>query len=263
MSFTKKLMYAICGLLLSTTVMADFKAQVIYQPPSRIEEAVVAKQLHLSGAVESVIQFVNEHIRLSETLHIIIGGQDGPLYDPTNHTIFLPYGFIDEVKARFEHVNYAQTGVSIHDATMDVVMHTLFHELAHAFIDRYQLPVLGKEEDAADALASVLLIEYFEGGAEIVVSAADLFELEDRDIDAFDEQDFWGEHSLDVQRYYASLCHVYGSDPVTYQTLKTELGLSQERAAGCVEEYEVIATSWLTLLSPYWQARHSSDERDE
>lgn len=42
---------------------------------------------------------------------------------------------------------------------MDVAMHdavfTLYHESGHLLIDELKLPVLGKEEDAADALAII------------------------------------------------------------------------------------------------------------
>lgn len=55
----------------------------------------------------------------------------------------------------------------------------------------YDLAIVGKEEDATDALATILLIEFFEQGQEIARSAADLFDLESSDIQTFEEADFW------------------------------------------------------------------------
>ncbi len=129
-------------------------------------------------------------------------------------------------------------------------MHTLFHELAHALISIYELPVIGKEEDAADGLASVLLIEFFEDGQEIAISAADLFDLESDDKEIF-EDDFWNEHSLDAQRFYSTLCHVYGSEPEKYGYLVEQSAFSEERAELCIEEYEILSSSWFGLLKPY------------
>ena len=78
----------------------------------------------------------------------MFGGEDGPLFDSEQKTIYIPYFFLDEVKARFIQNNYSSTGVSEADVTMDALMHTMFHEFAHAIIFMYELPVLGREEDA-------------------------------------------------------------------------------------------------------------------
>lgn len=111
--------------------------------------------------------------------------------------------------------------------------------------------MLGKEEDAVDALANVLLIEFYDGGGDIAISAADLFDLESADVDELEDADFWDEHSLDVQRYYSTLCHVYGSDPQGYGYLLEDAEFSEDRSELCVEEYETISDSWLDLLEPY------------
>ena len=112
--------------------------------------------------------------------------------------------------------------------------------------------MLAREEDAADALASVLILEYVDNGAEVVLNAADMFGLESEESEWFYESDFWSEHSLDIQRYYAALCHVYGSDPEFHATLvNDEYGLSAERAENCEYEYERIRKGWLAVLEPY------------
>src|SRR5688500_14135049 len=51
----------------------------------------------------------------------------------------------------------------------------LYHELGHALIDLLNLPVLGREEDAADNLASVMMIPEQPDPMmdELVVAAAD------------------------------------------------------------------------------------------
>ena len=130
--------------------------------------------------------------------------------------------------------------------------HTLVHEVGHVLFAQYDLPLLAREEDAADALASVLLLEYAENGAEVVLNAARMFGLESEGREGFDESDFWSEHSLDIQRYYASICHVYGSDPDGHiELINTEYGFTKERAEVCELEYERIRRSWLKVLRPY------------
>ena len=179
----------------------------------------------------------------------MFGGEDGPLYDPEINKILIPYTFIDEVKQRFVKARYSETGVTPDEATNDALMHTLFHELGHALIEMYQLPVVGKEEDAVDSLANVLLIEFYDKGQETVLSAADLFDLESEDKNgSYEEADFWDEHSLDEQRYYATLCHIYGSDPDKYASVLENTDISDDRAELCIEEYEAASRNWLKLL---------------
>lgn len=230
---------------------ASTEAEFVYEKPLNSTDLAVHAELQSSGTVESVVEFINGQFILSESLTFLIGGDDGPLFDPEANEIIIPYAFVEEVNNRFDAAKYSETGVSEEDATEDALMHTLFHEFAHAIIFMHEIPVLGKEEDAADTLATVLLIEFFDNGQEIALSAADLFGLESEDKDELTDEDFWDEHSLDDQRYFSTLCHIYGSDPKAYSDLLKQADISQDRADLCIEEYGQISRSWLKLLEPY------------
>lgn len=243
----------------SSTGFAADNVIVRYQQTNDAKLQSFAKKLQSDNSIQDAITLMNEQFIFPQPLTIVFGGNDGPLYDPARNDILIPYTFLDEVEQRFNAVNYASTdqdkasssSMTVTQAVMDVVIHTLFHELAHALIATHELPIVGKEEDAADNLAAVLSIEYFENGAEMAISAADLFYLEGDEITEFEEADFWDEHSLDLQRYYATLCHVYGSDEVQYAYWLEEAGFSDERGDFCIDEYERMANNWLTLLDPY------------
>ncbi|QUM77545.1 hypothetical protein HWV00_15730 [Moritella sp. 24] len=240
-------------LIISSVSLAD-NVVVRYDNPSDTRLQSIAEKLKADLGIQDTIALMNEQFIFPEPLTIVFGGRDGPLYDPQRNHILMPYTFLNDVERRFIAVNDASTNnadANVTQAVMDVVIHTLFHELAHALIANHELPIVGKEEDAADNLAAVLSIEYFENGAEIAISAAELFYLEGDDIEEFEDADFWDEHSLDLQRYYATLCHVYGSDEVQYAYLLEETGFSPERGDFCIAEYENIANNWLTLLAPY------------
>lgn len=246
----KKLILILAFTVNPSLAFAEVEAHVLYEHSKNAYEENVQNNLKTSGVVDEALAFINETFSLSKPLIFRFGGDDGPLYDPNSNEILIPYSFIQEVQERYEDANYAETGVSAIDATADALLHTLFHEFAHSLIFIHEIPVVGKEEDAADGLASLLLIEFFGNGAEIAISAADLFDLESEDIEAFDERDFWDEHSLDAQRFYSTLCYVYGSDPVKYSYLKQDAHFSEQRAELCIEEYDNLAASWLLLLKP-------------
>lgn len=208
------------------------------------EHGLVLQSLNPRDAyLPELITFVNDLLRLAEPVTVLTQVEEGPLFDPEHMEILMPGSFADTI-AEYFGSDEAPIG--------DVYFHTLVHEVGHVLFAQYDLPLLAREEDAADALASVLLLEYAENGAEVVLNAAEMFGLESEDREGFDESDFWSEHSLDIQRYYASICHVYGSDPGEHvELINTEYGLSKERAEDCELEYERIRRSWLAVLKPY------------
>lgn len=254
--YQRRWLFAVMLLFSSMSIAAD-NVIVRYLPTNDIKLQLITKKLQSDSSIQDAISLMNDEFIFPKPLTIVFGSDDGPLYDPAVNDILIPYPFLDEVDQRFKAVNYAGDNQgkanpeNLGQAVMDVVIHTLFHELAHALIATYELPIVGKEEDAADNLAAVLSIEYFENGAEIAISAADLFYLEGDEIVEFEEADFWDEHSLDLQRYYATLCHVYGSDDTQYAYLLEETGFSDERAELCIGDYERMTNNWLTLLDAY------------
>lgn len=241
-----------CFWVLVTNVLCANEIQIKFEDALDDEQDAIKKELISASDIQSSAKLINEMLVLEDNITFLFGGDDGPLFDPESFEILIPYHFIQEVEARFKKNDYKQkTGVKVKQAVQDALLHTMFHELGHALVVMYKLPVLGKEEDAVDALATLLLIESYENGQEIALSAADLFNLEDQDIDEFEEADFWDEHGLDAQRYYNTICQIYGSDPENYQNLLTENDIGEERGELCIEEYEQKVNGWMDVLDPY------------
>ncbi|MCG7497945.1 DUF4344 domain-containing metallopeptidase [Vibrio sp. Of7-15] len=206
-----------------------------------------AKDLALAPS-EHVLNFVNAELDLHGDLDIIYGAEDGPLFDPKTMSIQIPYEFVHEVYRRFTTDKYHEQGIDEAQATGDAIMHTLLHEYGHAYVFANEVPVLGKEEDAVDNLATILLLNFFENGDEIAYSAADLFALEDQDTSEYTESHFWDEHSLDAQRYFSTLCLIYGSDPEKYATMFEQEQIDEERDRFCIEEFEHQTQAWFEAL---------------
>ncbi len=130
----------------------------------------------------------------------VFGAEDGTLYDSEIREILMPDNFTLEVMGRFYDAKYVDTEEQLFGVTMDVIEHTLHHELGHALIHVLDITITGKEEDAVDGMATMLVILTNQTGSEIALSAADLFDLEGEDIKEFTTEDIWDEHSLDFQR---------------------------------------------------------------
>lgn len=149
-------------------------------------------------------------------------------------TYFLPE---DEAKARFVTSN---------------LIAVFYHELGHALIDVLLLPVLGREEDAADTLSALFLDAMWEEEAATALAhdtaLAFRFFAEESEREGWDAT-YWGEHSLDMQRYYNLVCLFYGANPDLREDTATELDLPEERKELCPEEFTLAADSWGTMLA--------------
>lgn len=74
----------------------------------------------------------------------------------------------------------------------------------------YRLPAVGREEDAADQLAALILIKSGDDGVGVAALGAQLFRVLAL---SGEKTPFFDEHSLYAQRYYNVMCLVYGSNP--------------------------------------------------
>lgn len=129
---------------------------------------------------------------------------------------------------------------------------TFYHELGHALIDVLQLPVLGKEEDAADHLSVILMNDIWQedAAANILASDATAYALQaDQTAAGGGEPAYADEHSLDMQRYYNVVCLFYGANPDKRQKLADDLGLPPERAERCPSEWDEASGSWDAVLA--------------
>jgi Putative metallopeptidase len=130
------------------------------------------------------------------------------------------------------------------------------HELGHALVSELDLMVLGREEDVADAYATVGLLKC---GADLsrsvlVEAAKGWFMAAQRDRKAGEVPQYYERHGLDQQRAYQIVCLMVGSDPVRFKDLADEAALPQERRRSCGWDYDTASRSWDRALAPHLRA---------
>jgi hypothetical protein len=137
-----------------------------------------------------------------------------------------------------------------------VVGNTLFvmaHEMGHVLVNEMNMPVLGREEDAADSFAVVTALKMGSGFSErVLMEATKGWVLASkRDKKQGNALAFYDEHGLDLQRAYNVVCFMIGSDPEKYKTLAADTKLPEERQKSCVRDYKTTAWSWDEMLKPH------------
>ena len=144
---------------------------------------------------------------------------------------------------------------ALDDDSLFVIGNTLFtvyHELGHALVDLFDLPVIGREEDAVDGFAAVTMIPDApdETRDALIVAVADGWRAQSEFADDENERPYWGEHALDEQRHYAIVCLMVGSDQEGFYDYALDAGLPEERIETCVDDFELMKDGWERLLDP-------------
>lgn len=139
---------------------------------------------------------------------------------------------------------------------MGNTLFVLTHELGHGVINEMNLPVLGREEDAADSFAITSALKIGSLASERVLMAAGegLVLSAKRDKAEGNKLAFSDEHGLDLQRAYTVVCYVYGSNPEKFKELAKETKLPEGRQTACPYEWKNVAWSWGEMLKSHLRA---------
>lgn len=207
-------------------------------------DSALAMQVWEEGWFQDYVDLLNQRFKLPYDLTIVHKSCGlNAYYYPNLRTLFMCYEMLDEIGVPREGEPLAQRDARVR-ATWTFFF---FHELGHALIDYYDLPVPGREEDAVDGFASVLLIET-QLADEVLLAADHWNQL---GAESHGRSAFADEHSLDLQRFFNIQCLVYGSDPSKYDSLVRNGELPADRAQRCPGEYDQALRAWRTLLEPW------------
>ncbi|MCR6673060.1 DUF4344 domain-containing metallopeptidase [Devosia ginsengisoli] len=127
---------------------------------------------------------------------------------------------------------------------------TLYHEVAHLLFDQLDLPILGREEDAADNMATwTLLNKRTPESDRALADAAQGWILSGVAYDSGgDESDYAAGHSLDKQRAYQIVCLMVGMDETAFRPIANEYRMERDRQESCYWDYDTVDRAFKGLL---------------
>jgi hypothetical protein len=198
--------------------------------------------------LEDIADWMNGWVRVPRNVTLTFAecGESNAYYRPENGTVTVCFELVDELDHIFAHDEDREQSVD------DALLFTTLHEVGHALVSELDLPITGREEDAVDQLASLILVDGAEDGDEAAINGVRGLP----DDDHLDDLAFSDEHALSGQRFYNVLCLVYGQDPDAYAAWTEDGTLPEERAERCPTEYEQTRAAWQKLLQPYLKPQH-------
>jgi hypothetical protein len=198
------------------------------------------------------LQEVLSPFQLPWPLNLLVTGCDGEadaMYG--DDAITICYEYIEELQ-KYMPAKTTPTGVEPIDTVTGPFVDTVLHEFAHALFDYLDIPVLGREEDAADQVSAYIYLQFGKDEARrLIMGTVYAYMLEVQDTDPPDMEEFADEHSTSEQRAINLICMAYGADPELFEDLPTWGGLPQYRVDICEEEYELISFAYQTLIGPH------------
>lgn len=253
-----ELLGAIRFLINNNVITVDTQSQisdtgkfiVIYESPQSTKYNELKEVLKKGKSFETLADSLNRAFLLPIDITIELDECNAvnAFYDKNNKKLIMCYELIEYL---WKYSKSTSNNNDEANQTLSGLIAFIFlHEVGHALIDMYDLPITGREEDAVDQLATTILLLQ-KNGDQFLVSTSKFF-LTKGVVDTLSHDlVFWDEHSLSLQRFYNIMCLQYGKDPQKYGLLVDNGLLPKDRAEQCKTEYEKYWKSWATILLPY------------
>ncbi len=141
----------------------------------------------------------------------------------------------------------------------DVVCGQLFfavaHELGHAMFDIFDVPVFGRQEDAADEFATYIMLQFGGDQALGLIDGAAygyhayIKDLKDKPQVTLPLAAFSSDHGAPEERYFNLICIAYGYDDRLFRGEMDKI--PPGRARSCKFEYEELKYAMQTVFWPH------------
>jgi hypothetical protein len=228
------------------------RVTVSYVPPKNAAHQPIYEQLKEVSFLEKLQQFLAP-FRLPRALLVKVEGCDGDanaFYE--NDVITVCYEYIEDLRKTMPAETTA-AGVAPIDALVGPLFDTSLHEFAHALFEMLRLPVLGREEDAADQVSAYIMLQL--GKIEVRRLIGGIAYAYKTEAEAATKPPtmthFADVHGTPAQRFYNVLCIAYGADKQLFGDIVEKGYLPKDRAEDCKDEYQQVAYAYEKLIGPH------------
>jgi Putative metallopeptidase len=167
-------------------------------------------------------------------------------------TVSICYEYLQEIWDSMPEETKAVVGETMQETICGQLFFAVAHELGHAMFDIYDVPVFGRQEDAADQFATYIMLQF--GGEQalrLIDGAAYGYHAYIQDLSTKPQVTlplaaFSSDHGSPEERYFNLICTAYGYDARLFSIEVHKL--PQSRAQKCKFEYEEIKYAMHTVF---------------
>lgn len=234
----------------SAQELRNKKIDFAYVPPKTAKYNAILDRLKKRKTLELLSEFVSP-LRLPHPFYMVTieCGQENAFYSSSNWALYLCYEFVEGLDRVAPKPGQTKDGFTHDEVIMGEIIVTLLHELGHAAFDMLQVPVFGREEDAADQMAIFLALQFSPQVAR-TITRGDFFFFKNQG-----NPTVWAayadEHGTAGQRFYNEVCWAYGGNPQVFKDVVEKGWLPKERAPNCAAEYQEIRAAFEKTIMPY------------
>jgi hypothetical protein len=224
------------------------RIEITYEEPKQGVHRAIYDRLKQRQVLEQLKQFMAP-LRLPKKLAIqtVECGEVNAYYNKVKG-LLLCYEYLADLEKRIAS-EQPPAGYNRADALVGGFLGVTFHEVGHALFDILEIPVYGREEDAADQMAGFILLQFgSEVSRRMISGTAYMWLSKDK---TWPRTLFSDEHGNDLQRHYNFLCLGYGGDPKTFQDFVDKGALPADRAKNCAREYQQVKNAFVKTVLPY------------
>lgn len=172
-------------------------------------------------------------------------GEANAAYAPDKRMIKICHELWDKRRALF-----TETGLSretIRNKLRAVFTFTFFHEFGHALDEELNLPLLGRDEDAVDDIATLWMIRLGVGDAARLAAYGHHLRAQQAEY----RHEVWDEHATGGERGFAIACLLYGANPQRHGQAFERMGIPAPKLKRCKTEFREALEAWHVLLGPH------------
>jgi hypothetical protein len=225
---------------------------VAYVPPKDPRHQPLYELLKEKRALEK-LQEILSPFRLPRRVLMKIESCDGIANAFSNDEgVTVCYEYLDDIWANVPRET-TPSGITPIDAFVGPLVDVFLHEFGHVLFRVLDLPVLGREEDAADQFSAYMMLHFGPDEAHrLIAGTAHVFR---KDLEApqvtIKLTEFSDAHSTPAQRFYNLLCIAYGADANRFADIVAKGYLPLDRAIWCEDEYRQVAHAFKKLIAPH------------
>lgn len=146
----------------------------------------------------------------------------------------------------------------------DVLFHVVMHEIGHALVREFDLPILGNEETLADTFATHYIVSRMplDRARRILKARVDSLMFEAEEVPR-KEWTVSGEHNSDARRAYQIVASAIAFDSDAYGSLAAAVNMNESDIRSAKDYGSEIHRSWRRILKPLWMpdGKKSSEAR--